>query len=344
MKHKLKIAIFLILIFLASQLIGLAVTASYQKNFLKKETPAVLPQPQPVTNISETPQISNISVVSEIIPEKIEVKTKFDVLRILISFVIGLVLATIIFIILMHVGVIRFMRFWLFFVVVIGLFISLSLLFYEEFPFQIKIGKVSFSVSELFAFLLAIALAYFKVYKANIIVHNITELLIYPGIVILFLPLLNVIIVIVLLFLLSVYDFVAVFKTKHMQKMAKFMIKDVKGFSGVMIPYLSVKEKEKLIKLRAMQMTEKKPKAKKKKIKIKVNLAVLGGGDIAFPMLFSSIVFVTHTIYHSLFIILFSTIALTFLLLFGKRGEAYPALPPLAVGGLIGFLLSLLIL
>jgi presenilin-like A22 family membrane protease len=341
MKHKLKITLMLLAIFLISQLIGLAVTASYQKHFLQKPEvkppqqqqlpPAAQPQPQPM---------ANVSIASQLIPEKVEFKSRFDVLQILISFVVGLVIATIVFIILMRIGVVRFMRFWLFFVVVIGLFLSLSLLLFEGFGFNIAIGRVSFSLAEILAAVFAIVLAYFKVYRGDVIVHNVTELLVYPGIVVLFLPLLNVVIAIVLLLLLSVYDFVAVFKTRHMQKMARFMIKDVRAFSGVMLPYLSEKEKKRLMELRARM---KAAKGRLKAAKIKVNLAVLGGGDIAFPMLFSSIVFLTYTAYHSLLIILFSTLALALLLLFGKKGEAYPALPPLAVGSLIGFLVSLLV-
>lgn len=339
MKHKIKIVILLVTIFLVAQLIGLLVTSSYKKNFYEKEMPKIeLPDDQIQPAIPQ----ENISITSQLIPEKIELKRGIDIIQIIISFVIGLVIATVIFILLMRIGVVKFMRFWFFFVVVVGLFIAFSLLLTNVIDGGIHTGSFYLSFAEIISALLAVMFAYFKIYKTDIIVHNITEIFVYAGIIVLFLPLLNVIAVIILLFLFSVYDFVAVFKTKHMQKMARFMIKDVRAFSGLLVPYLSKEQVEKLKKMRAEAKISKKT-AKKSKIKMKINLAILGGGDIAFPMLFSSIVFLSYSLINSLFIILFSTIALVMLFLFGKKGEPYPALPPLTAGCLIGFLLSLMI-
>jgi len=323
MKHQLKISIFLILIFLLAQLTGLLVTASYKKNLYEEK---------PVTNVT----IQNVSITRELIPEKVEIKTGFDVLQLIISFVVGLVIATVIFILLMRIGIVRFMRFWLFLIVVIGLFISFSLLFTEVFEFKIRFGTFFLQFSEILSILFALLLAYYKIYKREIIVHNLTEIFIYPGIIILFLPIVNIIIVIALLLLMSIYDFIAVFRTKHMQQMAKFMIKDIRAFTGIMLPYLSKKEKDRIVVL-------KDKKRAKRDIKVRVNLAVLGGGDIAFPMLFSSVVFLSYGLASSIFIIAFATIALFALLSLGEKGKAYPALPPIAIGSLIGFLISLLI-
>ncbi len=333
MKHKLKISLFLILIFILAQITGILVTASYKKNFYEeKEIPKLPPS---INKTNETEEIQNISIAREFVPEKVEIKTTFDVVQIVTSFLVALVIATVVFIILMRIGVIKFMRIWLFIVVLIGLFISFSLLFMEIFRYNIKLGRFYFSFPEFLAIAFAFLLAYYKIYKQDFIVHNLTEIFIYPGIIILFLPLVNIIIVVILLLFISIYDFVAVFRTKHMQKMAKFMIKDVRVFAGIMLPYISEKEKERLIALQA------KSKKSKKKIKIKVNLAVLGGGDIAFPMLLSSTVFLSYGLLNSIFIISFATLSLFALLMLGEKGKAYPALPPLAIGSLIGFLISL---
>jgi len=336
MKYKWKIAILIILFFVASQLVGLAVTASYKENFYKKEREEKIPKN--LTNLSEKKipeeNFTNISITREVIPEKIEIKTTFDFLQILISFLIALIFATLLFIILMKVGVIRVVRFWLFFVVSVGLFLCFSLLFYNL-NFKITIKNFSFNFLELFVLLAAIGLAYYKIYRRNIILHNITEIFVYPGIVILFLPIVNLYIALALLLILSVYDFIAVFKTKHMQKMAKFMVKDIKAFTGFFLPWLDKAQEEKIKKL-------KKLKSKKlKKVKLKVNVAALGGGDIILPMLFICTVFLNYGLINSLLIIFFSSLALLMLMVFGEKEKAYPALPPLTLGCLFGYLVGL---
>ena len=47
-----------------------------------------------------------------------------------------------------------------------------------------------------------------------------------------FVPVVNVVSMIVILFLISVYDFIAVWKTKHMIRLAKFQAK-MKLFAGL---------------------------------------------------------------------------------------------------------------
>ncbi|MEM4318328.1 MAG: presenilin family intramembrane aspartyl protease [Candidatus Pacearchaeota archaeon] len=324
MKHQLKIALFLVILFVLAQIAGLAVTLSYKRYYLGGEKVEVKETKENITK--------NLSITKEFIPEKVEIRSGFDVFQLVASFLIAIVIATVVFIILMNVGVIRFMRAWFFLIVVIGLFISFSLLFINFVFVKIKIGDYYFSIAEIIALILAIALAYYKTYKRDIIIHNITEIFVYPGIVILFLPLVNIIVVVVLLLLISIYDFIAVFKTKHMQKMAKFMIKDVRTFSGIMLPYLSREELKKIKRI----------DRRGKGMKVKVSLAVLGGGDIAFPMLLSSTALLSYGIISSIFIIVFAVISLFLLLLLGEKGKAYPALPPLAIGSLFGLLLSLI--
>jgi presenilin-like A22 family membrane protease len=336
MKYKLKVVVLIVLFFLVSQLVGVLVTSSYKENFYKKEVEEknfTIMEEENKTLPKEN--FTNISITREFIPQKVEIKTTFDFLQILISFLIALVIATIIFIILMKIGVVRVMRFWLFFVVAVGLFITFSLLLYNINFFQMRIKNLSFSIVEIFALVMAIALAYFKIYRRNIILHNLTEIFVYPGIMVLFLPIVNIYITIALLVIISVYDFIAVFKTRHMQKMAQFMIKDIRAFTGFFLPWLDKAEKEKIKKLSL--------KKSRKKIRIKVNIAALGGGDIVLPMLFSSVVFLTHGLMNSLLIVLFSALSLLMLMIFGEREKAYPALPPLTLGCLIGYAISLLI-
>ena len=93
----------------------------------------------------------------------------------------------------------------------------------------------------LIALVIAIPLAIGKIYKRNFIVHNFSELLIYPGIAAVFVPLLNLTSIIILLILISIYDMWAVWKSKIMQKMAKFQMNELKIFGGfyVVLDFLS---------------------------------------------------------------------------------------------------------
>lgn len=335
MKYKIKIILIIIIFFLLAQLIGLYVTYSYKENFYKEEVKKEEKKNESkkinITNISKGEK--NISLTREIIPEKIEIKTKIDIIQILISFIIAIVIATFIFIMLMKVGIIKILKFWFFLVFLIGLFISFSLILMNLLKESLIIDGINIKIVEIVAFILAFSIAYFKAYKNNIIIHNLSEIFIYPGIVILFLPLVNIYITLILLLVISIYDIIAVFKTKHMQKMAEFMIKDLKTFTGFFMPWIDKKDREKIKKI----------KEKNKKIKIKVNIAALGGGDIALPMLFITNVFLISNIIKALIVLLFATIGLSLLLIFGKKGKAYPALPPLTIGCIIGYIISLFI-
>ena len=66
----------------------------------------------------------------------------------------------------------------------------------------------------------------------NLYIHNLTELLIYPGLAGVFVPLLSIWTMIFLLVLISVYDMWAVWHSGIMQKMAKYQINKLKIFSG----------------------------------------------------------------------------------------------------------------
>ena len=74
------------------------------------------------------------------------------------------------------------------------------------------------------AMVLALLGAVFKVIEVDIYVHNLTELFIYGGLVAIFAPIFTPFSALVLLFLISVYDMVAVWSTKHMIKLAKFLL------------------------------------------------------------------------------------------------------------------------
>ena len=121
------------------------------------------------------------------------------------------------------------------------------------------------------ALFLSLIVGIAKVFFPNRYLHNISELFIYGGLAALFAPILNVLAAFILLLILSVYDLYAVFKSKHMIKLAKFQTQSG-VFAGLMLPYGKT------------SMTA------SKKTGTHGTLAVLGGGDIGFPLFFAGAV------------------------------------------------------
>ena len=187
------------------------------------------------------------------------------------------------------------------------------------------------------ALLIALPLAYLKVFKRNILVHNITELFIYPGIAAIFVPLLNIWTIIILLIIISLYDMWAVWHSGVMQKMAKYQIKTLKIFSGFFIPYLGKKERELVNQAKLSKSSKLKNK------NIKVNLAILGGGDIIFPMILSGVVLRTLDWQHALLIPFGALLGLAYLFYSSEKGKFYPAMPFITIGCFIALAIVYLI-
>jgi len=214
------------------------------------------------------------------------------------------------------------LRAWFFLVIVIALGISLIAFF------------PSFRSNTIIAFVIALPFAFLKIYKRDIIVHNLTELFIYPGIAAVFVPILSLLAIIVLLILISIYDMWAVWKSGIMQKMAKYQIQNLKVFSGFFLPYLSKKQ--------MLQM--KKAKKSKSKKKISVGVAILGGGDVIFPIITAGVVLHALGPIHALFVVVGATLGLSYIVLRSEKKKFYPAMPFITIGMFIGLALSYLIL
>ena len=133
-------------------------------------------------------------------------------------------------------------------------------------------------------------------------------------------------VMVVLLLIFSVYDFIAVYKTKHMVLIAKEMI-EKKVILGFVIPKEFKYFKDKL-----------------EKIKPGGNFMILGGGDVVFPSLLA-VSAIPSGFLKALIIILFS-LAGCFLSywLFSTQDkrEPIPALPPIALFAIAGYLVTLL--
>jgi len=213
------------------------------------------------------------------------------------------------------------LKLWFFVVVVIalGLFFTALLDLSAKFAF---LGLI-----------FALPLALSKVYERNIISHNLSELMIYPGIAAVFVPILNLTGMIILLILISVYDMWAVWQSKIMQKMAKYQMDELKVFSGFMVPYLTKVQREKIRSMRSKS---------KEKQSIRVNMAVLGGGDVVFPIITAGVMLKLFNPYVSFFVIGGALLGLGLLMSFSEKKKFYPAMPFITGGIFLGLLIALI--
>ncbi|MCK4553242.1 hypothetical protein KAT80_03490, partial [Candidatus Pacearchaeota archaeon] len=227
---------------------------------------------------------------------------------------------------------------WFFFVVCIALFLTFYS-FEKIIPFTIN-----YNWALIIPVILALPLAFIKIYKKEFLVHNFTELLIYPGIATIFVPILNIYTIIILLIIISIYDMWAVWHSGIMQKMAKYQINKLNIFSGFFIPYADKKTKQK-IKLLKEKYKNKKISEKYLKAKnIRVNVAILGGGDVIFPIIAAGVMLTTLGLTSALFVVAGATLGLTSLFMFSEKKKFYPAMPFITAGIFLGMVLSYLIL
>lgn len=200
-------------------------------------------------------------------------------------------------------------------------------------------------MDELAALGIALLAAGLKVRGRNVVIHNLTEPFIYAGIAVILVPLLNVAWAFALLAVISVYDLWAVFRSRHMVTMAKGLQR-TNVFAGLSIPYREsggiearfAKEKEALPRPKTRREGEEREE---------VTTAVLGGGDIAFPLLFTGTVLQALILSGipkppafllSLVLPAVLTAVLLAMLWGASRGRFYPAMPVLSAGCLAGYL------
>jgi len=295
MKHNVKITILLLTLFLVTQFLGLYVVNHYiQKG---NELPYGMTPPEA--------------------EKESDFFTSF-----LPSIIIAFIIAVTILFLLIKFKAEVVLKIWFFIVVIIALGIS----------FNSFISGVKYSA--FLVLILAIPLAFIKIFKRNFIVHNSTELFIYPGIAAVFVPLLNVWTIIILLILISAYDMWAVWHSGIMQKMAKYQINKLKVFSGFFVPYMSKKVKDKLKNLKKKDLVKK---------RVKINLAILGGGDIIFPIITAGVLLKVWGIGPALLAIFGATLGLAYLFVYAEKKKFYPAMPFITAGIFIAMILSYLV-
>ncbi|MBS3120024.1 hypothetical protein J4475_04345 [Candidatus Woesearchaeota archaeon] len=289
MKHPAPFTIYLIILFFSAQVIGLFIISQYVHTEVSTETGQKI-----VVGVKELPAGIERPPVTE--------SASF------IPIIIGVLVGTVLVLLLAKYRKPNWWRTW----------------FFASVTLTMTIAFAAFLKAEL-AFMLAAGLAYFKIVKPNVFIHNITELFIYSGIAAIFVPVMNVFSATVLLLLISGYDVFAVWKSKHMIKLADFQANS-KVFAGLAIPYKK-------------QLSSKRAKAPASKL---AAAAILGGGDIAFPMLFAGTLLKSFSFPQVLLVVATATMALAVLLFIAKKGRFYPAMPVLTIGCLIGYWVLLL--
>ncbi len=304
MKHTLKVTLLILLIFFLSQVVGL-VALNYNTVVTTAPSGEVVVEHMD-TAIGERPQLEGPSTF--------------------VYMIIAILIGTGLILLLIRIRKIRiwkamyFFAVWMTCTVTIGVFIDPTV-----------------------ALAICFILAVLKLYRPNPWTHNIIELFIYAGIAVIFVPLLDIFWMVVLLFVISGYDMIAVWKSKHMVTMAEFQTKS-SAFAGIVLGYQR--------KIRE-SIGKKAGKASGKVMeRVESKTAVLGGGDIAFPLLFAGVImddlirvqgFAKTTAFLVSLIIPVVVMTALFLLFFkAKKDRYYPAMPFITIGCLAGYGLMLL--
>lgn len=298
MKHNLKLTLILLSMFIVTQFIGLYVVNYYSPTQIVDGVHV---------NVSTPAQVPFI--------ENPKIETEKEFYQIFPSIIVAFIIAIALMFFLTKIKSVIIIRLWFAFVVGLALTITItSFLPQLEYSKYIAIG-------------IAIPLVFLKVFKRYFIIHNFTELLIYPGIASVFVPVLNTYTIIALLFAISIYDLWAVWKSGIMQKMAKHQISTLKIFAGFLVPSLTKEQRAKLKKM---------PKGKLKKKGMKVNMAILGGGDVIFPIITAGVFLKVYGWSPAILTIIGATCGLSYIFFFGKEKKAYPAMPFITTGILAG--------
>jgi presenilin-like A22 family membrane protease len=301
----------LIILFISAQFIGLAIIAQYVD--IEKSA-------QTGTTVQRTEVYERVGVE----PPRVE-NESYTFIIILVAVLIGT--ALLLLIVKFKKG--KVWKVWYFFAVFYALMIAFNSLL------EYIIPQIPF-ITPFISLAAAIALAALKIFKPSIIIHNLTEVLMYGGIAALVVPIANLTSATILLLLISLYDAYAVWKSKHMVKMAQFQTSQG-VFAGLTIPY-DLKQKPVSIP------HSEKPKQVQPEEKSHPNTAILGGGDIAFPLIFAGALMKARgAIIHPAIVLLATTAALSLLLFYSKKGKFYPAMPFLSIGCFVGYLVAAII-
>ena len=182
---------------------------------------------------------------------------------------------------------------------------------------------------------LALALALAKFIEPR--VRNITAVISSAGIAVMFAMFLSLTEAVIFVIIMSVYDYVAVFITRHMVTMATEFGKRQLSFS--------ISSQEKV--MRKVKVADAKG-VKRTVIEEKIERLELGTGDIALPLAFALVVFKTAVphgfgpaVASFIIISVFSAMALAIVLFYVRKRRLFlPALPPIMLGTVVGCMIA----
>ncbi|MCX6710009.1 MAG: presenilin family intramembrane aspartyl protease [Candidatus Woesearchaeota archaeon] len=313
MKHTISITLTIVLFFIAAQIFGLFLVGK-DMNVGKAET-------------GEITTFHNDTAVGA----RPEISGSASLVYILVSVIVG----TIILLIFARFRKQTLWKVWYFFAVWMAISISIGVF-----------------TKPWIAIAIAAVLALAKLFIPNPITHNSTEFLIYAGITVLIVPIFNAWWALLLLIAFSLYDAYAVWKSAHMIKLAKFQMES-KIFAGFFIPYSRKKESLEIRKTNSGKEQGKRLSERRTAKKDEENSnAILGGGDIALPMIFAGAVMeqlvrsglsLKAAFFQASIISFFSAAALLILMLKSEKGKFYPAMPFITAGCILGAIIVLII-
>jgi presenilin-like A22 family membrane protease len=182
-------------------------------------------------------------------------------------------------------------------------------------------------LSDLFSVAFAFLLVLFRFITPRVWLHNLAIILAVSGIGAAFGLSLPVAAVLIILFVLSLYDYIAVYKTAHMVLMFKELVK--KGVIFALI--LPMKWQGWLIDLT--------------KVKPGSEFMFLGTGDLIMPLVLAASA-ISYGLESVAFVVggsFVGVVILHTLFVSQPKRTPMPALPPLALFSVLGFLISLLI-
>ncbi len=225
----------------------------------------------------------------------------------LFSFLIAF---TLLFLLLRYSGKFNLFKYFFYFLIIIG-----SKLVFEAF------------FAPLIASILTISLLALFLFRKSLLIHNLTLGITIAGVAVSLGLSFSFSTVLFLIGAFSFYDVLAVYRSSHMVNMFKGMAK--KGvILAVMIP-------QRLDKINV----------KSNEFKPGQGVFILGTGDLAFP-LFLAVSALKFSIVSAWFIVggaIFGSALVYYLLNTQKSNRAMPALPPIAICSVSGFLLSLIV-
>ena len=295
MKHTLRITSIVLLVFLLSQFIGIAIVYKYIDRQKTMEQGKAIFKELP---FGERPPL--------------EEKNSF------ISIMLSIFIGTALLLLLIKFNLTLIWKIWFLIAIVISLSIAGS---------AFIMPKVAVA--------LALFLGLWKIFRPNVWVQNITEIFMYGGLAAIFVPVINLQSAIILLILISLYDAYAVWKSKHMITLAQSQTK-ANIFAGLLIPYSLPNTKNSSEEKGTL-------KVKTQSVPSPVRTAVLGGGDMGFPLIFAGVILKEWGLLPSLIIPFFAAAGLAVIFWKGEPHKFYPAMPFISVGCFVGMGVSWLL-